>query len=168
MECLLVLAAIFTANIVKAIMRDILSLSLGITSEILMVSRQKDPSLPLALMALWPALSLSLSLYEGDDIFFIDEIFNFYLRQGRAGTFQPSQTGKCFNGSPATGCYSTSGTRGDNQTFPQVAVTITTHRWENNRLGDLQWFPLISCLILWYSVVIYLGTREQWRLEYKL
>ena len=52
MECLLVLAAIFTANIVKAIMRDILSLSLGITTEILMVTRQKDPSLPLALMAL--------------------------------------------------------------------------------------------------------------------
>ena len=125
MECLLVLAAIFTANIVKAIMRDILSLSLGITSEILMVSRQKDPSLPPTGTdgPVTSSLSLSLSLYEGDDIFFIDEIFNFYLRQGRAGTFQPSQTGKCFNGSPATGCYSTSGTRGDNQTFPQVAVT---------------------------------------------
>ena len=41
MECLG--SAIFTANISKAIMRDILSLCLGITGEILIVSRQKVP-----------------------------------------------------------------------------------------------------------------------------
>ena len=65
--------AIFTANISKPIMRDILSLSLSITCQILIVSRQTDPPTgtddPMT-------SSLSLSLKE---IFFINEIFNFYL-----------------------------------------------------------------------------------------
>ena len=63
-------------------MRDILSLCLGITGEILIVSRQKVPPTgtddPVT-----SSLSLSLSLYEGEEIFFINEIFNFYLREGR-------------------------------------------------------------------------------------
>ena len=67
--------AIFTANISKPIMRDILSLSLSITCQILIVSRQTDPPTgtddPMT-----SSLSLSLSLKE---IFFINEIFNFYL-----------------------------------------------------------------------------------------
>ena len=79
--------SMFTANISKAIMRDILCLSHGITCLILIVSRQKDPPTDDPVTS-----SLSVSLYEGEEVFFINEIFNFYLREGRAGTFQPSQT----------------------------------------------------------------------------
>ena len=83
MECLG--SAIFTANISKAIMRDILSLSHGITCWILIVSRQKDPPTDDPVTS---SLSLSISLCEGEEIFFINEIFNFYLRPG-PGPFNP-------------------------------------------------------------------------------
>ena len=94
MECLLVLAAIFTANISKAIMRDILSLCLGITGEILIVSRQKVPPTgtddPVT-----SSLSLSLCMKERR----FSSLMRFLIfTSGRAGTFQPSQAGKCFNG----------------------------------------------------------------------
>ena len=94
MECLLVLAAIFTANIVKAIMRDILSLSLGITSEILMVSRQKDPSLPPTGTDGPVTSSLSLSLCTKETIF--SSLMRFLIfTSGRAGPgpFNPLRPG---------------------------------------------------------------------------
>ena len=85
---------VFTANISKAIMRDILSLSHGITCWVLIVSRQKVPPTDDPVTS-----SLPLSVWRRgreEEIFFITEMFNFYLRQARARTFQPSQAGEMF------------------------------------------------------------------------